>query len=420
MSTPRLPNVALGFLAGGRPRRGAAARLVLVLVALAVVAAGWIFWSRHDTAAPAIYETRLVGRGLVERSISATGPVKALVTVDVGSQLSGLIAEMKVDFNDPVKEGDLLAVIDRAPFEAKVASAAANLAVARADVVQKEAAAAKASSQLAQFKRDLARSEALVPKGYASYVQRDQADTQFSVARAELAIAMAQLESAKATVSLRAADLAQAQINLDHTLIRSPIEGVVIDRRMQPGQAVAAEYQTPILFQIAQDLSQILIFAQVDEADIGVVRAGDTVAFSVEAYPDETFVGAVDQVRLAATKMAGVVTYTVIIRAQNKDQRLFPDMTATVRIISARRENALNVPTEALRFRPPASASTDGHKDLGDHVTILASDGTGRLHRRPVRVGLKGDTATEILDGDIKDGEAVVIRAKSVAERRGS
>ena len=386
--------------------------LALAAAAIVALAAGWRYAGQSGAASPA-YETRAVGLEVVERSISATGSVKALVTVDVGSQLSGLISEMKADFNDPVKEGDLLAIIDRAPFEAKLASAAANLAMAKADIGLREAAMTRARARIAQDERDATRFELLSPKGVVSQKSREDAQTQLSLARAELAMAAAQLESAKAAVALREADVSQAQIDLDHTLIRSPINGVVVDRRIQPGQTVAAQYQTPILFQIAQDLSQILIFAQVDEADIGPVRPGAQVTFSVEAFPDETFEGTVEQVRLAAAKTAGVVTYTVIIKAQNPGQRLFPDMTATVKIIGTRRENVLSVPNDALRFRPPSAGR--GVAD-GSAVWVMAPSGT--LERRAVRLGLKGETATEILDGDIKLGETVVLRVKSTAERR--
>ncbi|MGQ0444954.1 MAG: efflux RND transporter periplasmic adaptor subunit [Beijerinckiaceae bacterium] len=213
---------------------------------------------------------------------------------------------------------------------------------------------ARAEAQLAQDTRDAARYEVLSPRGVVSQKQRETAETQMGLARAELVMARAQLESVKAAVSHHEADVSQAQIHFDRTLIRSPISGVVIDRRMQQGQTVTAEYQTPILFQIAQDLSQIQIWAQVDEADVGAIRRGAPVTFTVEAYPEESFSGAVDQVRLAATKVAGVITYTVIIKVQNPDQRLFPEMTATVRIVSARRDNVLTVPNEALRFHPPA------------------------------------------------------------------
>ena len=303
LSSWRITNLGRFFRVCWPASNAALPRLVLVALAVLALAAGWR-WSERGAAVPT-YETRPIGFGVVERSISATGSVKALVTVDVGSQLSGMIAEMKADFNNRVKEGALLAVIDRAPFEAKLASATANFAMARADIGLREAAVARARIRVAQDERDAARFEVLSPKGVVSQKSREDAQTQLGLARADLAMAIAQLESAKAAVAQREADVSQAQIDLDHTLIRSPINGIVVDRRMQPGQTVAAQYQTPILFQIAQDLSQILIFAQVDEADIGPVRPGAPVTFTVEAYPDEKFEGKVDQVRLAATKVGG-------------------------------------------------------------------------------------------------------------------
>jgi HlyD family secretion protein len=412
--------VAAGMLAGLRVPRGSAVASAVALTAAAVMASGWFYFSLSEAPSATAYETGLIGRGLVERTISATGPVKALVTVDVGSQLSGLIVEMKVDFNDSVEEGELLAVIDRAPFDAKVASARANLAIARAEVGEKEAAVVKAATQLAQAKRDLARNEALAPKGYASHVQRDHAETQYGSAKADLAIAQAELESAKATVALRQADLTQAEIDLGYTLIRSPINGVIVDRRMQPGQTVAAQYQTPILFQIAQDLSQILIYAQIDEADVGMVRPGDGVTFTVEAYPDDTFEGVVDQVRLAATKVAGVITYTAVIRAENRNLRLFPDMTASVRVVTDKQKDVLFVPNQATQFRPRGFGTEGAGETSGsdqEYVTVLAAHGAGPLRPRPVRLGLQGDHVTEIIEGDIKEGDSVVLRAKGAAER---
>jgi HlyD family secretion protein len=244
-------------------------------------------------------------------------------------------------------------------------------------------------------------------------MQLDQAETQSATAKDDQAIAQAQLESAKGTVAQREAELRQAQIDLDRTMIRSPINGVVIDRKMQPGQTVAAVYQTPILFQIAQDLSQIQIWAQVDEADIGAVRPGAPVTFTVEAYPNETFSGAVDQIRLAATRMSGVVTYTVIIRAQNPDRKLYPEMTATVRIVEARRDNVLSVPNEALRFRPPGESAAGNDAGGAGRAVLWVQGANGKLIPRPGRLGLKGDRSTEILEGEIKAGDAVVLRAKA-------
>jgi HlyD family secretion protein len=399
-----------------------------LLVALFAFSLAWALW--EGLKAPATtYETRPVGLGVVERSISATGAVKALVTVDVGSRVSGIIADVKVNFNDAVKEGQLLAVIDRASFEAKVAAATASLAQARAAIGLQEAMLAKSQSQFAQNERDAKRLRGMARGQAASEMSTEQAETQAAVSRNEIAIAQAQLVSAKAVVAQREADLRQAKIDLDYTQILSPIDGVVIDRKIQPGQTVAATYQTPILFQIARDLSQILIYAQVDEADIGAVHSGAPAQFTVDAYPEETFEGVVEQVRLAATRSAveatnpaaaaataaaqitGPITYTAVVTAQNPGKRLLPDMTATVRIVSGRRDNVRAAPNEAFKFRPGEEA--DGDKKGGPASGVLwVLDASGKLQRRSVRLGLKGDSSTEILDGDVKPGDLVALRAK--------
>ncbi|MBG0792277.1 efflux RND transporter periplasmic adaptor subunit [Methylocystis sp. H62] len=388
----------------------------LAALAFAGLVTAILVWRHFSGGANAerLFHTRALGLGIVERSVTASGAVKALVTVDVGSQVSGPITEMKSDFNSAVKQGDLLAVIDRAPFEAKVQAASANLAIAKAEVARREAAMARIQKHLGLLDRNVGRYSALASAAGVSRQQLDQAQTESGATRHELGAAQADLESAKATVALRQAERDQAQINLDRTLIKSPINGVVIDRRMQRGQTVTADFQTPLLFQIAQDLSQIQILAQVDEADIGAVHVGDPVTFSVETFPGETFSGVVEQIRLAATKTSGVVTYTVVVRAQNPDMRLFPDMTATVRIVTARRENVLNVPNEAIRFRP-ATPVPDETKLGAGQSRVWVLDASGSIKPRSVRLGVKGDAATEILDGDLKPGDAAILRATDAA-----
>lgn len=386
----------------------------LALAALVTAIVVWRHFAGGDVSAERPFDTRLVGLGVVERSVTASGAVKALVTVDVGSQVSGPITEMKADFNSAVKQGDLLAVIDRAPFEAKVQAASANLAIAKAEVARREAAMAKIQKHLGLLDRNVGRYSALASAAGVSRQQLDQAQTESGATRHELGAAQADLESARATVALRQAERDQAEINLARTLIKSPINGVVIDRRMQRGQTVTADFQTPVLFQIAQDLSQIQILAQVDEADIGAVHVSDKVTFSVETFPDETFSGVVEQIRLAATKTSGVVTYTVVVRAQNPDMRLFPDMTATVRIVTARRENVLSTPNEALRFRPaPAVANAAAPREGQTRLWVL--DSGNSMKPRSVRLGVKGDAATEILDGDLQPGDAVILRARGAS-----
>lgn len=391
--------------------RSATVNAAIALTAIFAALFIWRYWFAADASADGLYQTHVLGRGIVERSVTASGAVKALVTVDVGSQVSGPITQMKADFNSKVKQGDLLAIIDRAPFEAKLAAAQANLAIAKADVARREAAMAKIQKQLGLLDRDVGRYRALASAAGVSRQQLDQAQTQSGATRHELGAAVADLESARATVALRQAEFDQAQINLDRTLIKSPINGVVIDRRMQRGQTVTAEFQTPVLFQIAQDLSQIQILAQVDEADIGAIHVGDKVTFSVETFPEESFSGVVDQIRLAAAKTSGVVTYTVVVRAQNPDLRLFPDMTATVRIVTARRENVLNVPNEAIRFRP-ATPVADDAKSIAGQSRVWILDASNSIRPRTARLGVKGDSATEILDGELQLGDVVILRAR--------
>jgi HlyD family secretion protein len=392
----------------------ASARTALGLAIIFAGVFGWWRWLAADESAAGRFQTHPLGRGLVERSVTASGTVKALVTVDVGSQLSGPIVDMKADFNSSVKRGDLIAVIDRAPFEARVQAASANLAISKAEVARREAAMAKVQKQLGLLERDVERYKALTSSAGVSRQQLDQAQTQSDATRHELGAARADLDSARATVVLRQAELDQAEINLQRTLIRSPIDGVVIDRRMQRGQTVTAEYQTPVLFQIAQDLSQILVLAQVDEADIGAVHQGDDVRFTVEAFPDESFAGVVDQIRLAAAKTSGVVTYTVVVRAQNPDKRLFPDMTATVRIITARREGVLNVRNEAIRFRPEA-ALLGGLGPVEGQARLWVLGGGKAILPKLARLGIKGDATTEILDGEVQPGDMIVLRAADAA-----
>ncbi len=387
------------------PRQVVAAASSLCAASLAV-----FLWQKGLDAMDVDYETVAIEKGDVTRSISATGSVKALVMVDVGAQLSGIITEMKVGFNDRVRAGDLLAVIDRAPYEAKANAVEAELSTARAELDLKEAALIKAETQAGYAKRESARAAGMEPIAAISKQTADQAHTQKKLTASDIVIARAQLASAKAAVVRREADLAEAKINLQHTLIRSPINGVVIDRKMQVGQTVAAIYQTPILFQIAQDLTQIQLNAQVDEADIGVVQPGARASFTVEAYPNEVFSGVVDQVRLAATKTSGVITYPVIIKAQNPSDRLYPDMTATVRIVSAEKKGVLRFPNEALHFRPAGQGKGGASGGAGDEATLWTLNALGRPLAHKVKLGMRGNAYSEIAGSELEAGDKIILR----------
>jgi len=327
-------------------------RALVLLVVLAVALVGWRLLG-HGKTTKINYELAAIDRGTVEKSISSTGSVAALVTVDVGSQISGQISELKVDFNSEVKKGDLLAVIDPQTYQQRVASAEADLAVAYAGLGTQQANLRKAQTTLDQNRRDYERSKQLAESKLIAQSALEDSKKALELSESDLTIAQAQIKNAEASVQTRKSSLEQARIDLSRTQIRSPIDGVVIQRAIDLGQTVAASLQAPVLFKIAQDLSQIRIEAKVDEADIGAIKEGDAATFAVDAFPDQQFRGQVAQVRLASTTVQNVVTYSVMIQAANPRQMLIPGMTANVRIVTDRRENALRVPNDAARFQPP-------------------------------------------------------------------
>jgi HlyD family secretion protein len=302
------------------------------------------------------YDTAEVTYGPIRKFVSTSGPVRALVNVSVGSQLSGQISELKADFNSEVKAGDELAVIDDKTFVAKVAQAKADLAAAKAMLTNQEAAQIKAQAIERNAGRLMSRQQTLAGKGIAAITTLDNATRDAEVAAAEVAVAGAQVENARATIAQRQAQLAQAEIDLERTRIRSPIDGTVIARTVDIGQTVAASLQAPELFKIAQDLRRICIEAQVSEADIGEVVAGSAVDFTVDAYPQRRFQGRVAQVRLGGTELNNVVTYIVIIDAANDNRTLLPGMTASAKIEAAKLDRALRLPNDALRFKPRGEA----------------------------------------------------------------
>ncbi|MEQ1577598.1 MAG: efflux RND transporter periplasmic adaptor subunit [Hyphomicrobium sp.] len=329
------------------------------------------------SSAQITYETQPVSRGTIRKIISTSGPVRALVTVSVGSELSGLVDAVKVDFNSTVKKGDVLATIDQRTFSAKVAQSRADLAAADAALVNQQAAQVKAEAVLRLAEHTISRQRPLVQKGVSPVSALDNATRDMEVGRADVNVAKALIESAKATIAQRQAQLRQSEIDLERTQIKAPIEGTVISRSVDPGQTVASSFQAPELFKIAQDLSRIRIEAQVNEADVGAIETGNPVTFTVDAYPDRQFEGRVTQVRLAATEINNVVTYTVIIEAANDDRKLFPGMTANVQIEAAKRENVLRVPNDVLRYKPKAAAEQQGGHGSGE-----GGDRTARMIER--------------------------------------
>lgn len=325
---------------------------VPVLLGLVVVAgAAWYFTHRGGTAR-VTYETAKVDRGVVERAVSSSGSVAALVQVDVGSQISGQISELNADFNTKVQKGDLLAVIDPQTYRSRVAAAEASLAVGNANVGSQRANLKKAETTFALAKRNFERSQELAKQKLIAESAVEDSRKALDLAEGDVDIARAQLQNSLASLKSQQAALDQSRIDLSRTEIRSPIDGVVIKRSIDRGQTVAASLQSPVLFTLAQDLSRIQIEAKVDEADIGSIEADDTASFTVDAFPEQTFRGRVAQVRLAATTVQNVVTYSVMVQADNPRQILLPGMTANVRIVTDRRENVLRVPNDATRYQP--------------------------------------------------------------------
>ncbi|MBB1059221.1 efflux RND transporter periplasmic adaptor subunit [Marilutibacter spongiae] len=319
------------------PARGK--RAAWLLVPLLVLGAGFYAWQhRGAETAEGAYRTVTVDRGDIRVGISATGSLSAISTVDVGSQISGQLTEVLADYNDRVRKDQVIARIDPSTYEAQIAQGAAAVANARAALATAEAALRNAEA-------DYTRKSELVGR---QLVARSDAD----LARAARDQARAQVQAARAQIEQQIASTRTAQLNLDRAVIRSPVDGVVLTRSVEPGQTVAASLQAPVLFQIAEDLSKMEIVLAIDEADIGQVRAGQGVSFTVDAFPDRQFRGEVQQVRLSATNTNNVITYPVVVSVDNADQSLLPGMTANAEIEVNHREDVLRVANAALRFRP--------------------------------------------------------------------
>lgn len=336
---------------------------------LILIAGVWYVAGRGDSPAGEFtIQTAEAETADIRRSVSASGSVRARVTVEVGSQLSGQLAEIMVDYNSPVEAGQVIARIDPQTFETRVRESEAAVATAEAQVALQRAALQRVDANLAVAEEEFSRIQSLHERGIASDAAHQTATAQLESARSERAVALAQITNARAALQQREATLEGARIDLERTVIRAPIDGVVIDRVVDVGQTVAASMSAPTLFTIAQDLSVVQIDAQVDESDIGQITQGQPASFSVDAFPGRTYEGRVEQVRLAATNTANVVTYTVVITADNPGGRLLPGMTANLDIITGEREGALSVPNGALRFRPSGP--------LEDRVIVAeASDG---------------------------------------------
>jgi len=306
-----------------------------------------------NRTAKAQHFTAKVERGDIHDVVEATGTINAVITVQVGSQVSGTISKLFVDFNSRVHKGDLVALIDPALFKGAVQQATADLENAKANLIAAQTNVEKARAAFVQAKADYDRTVGLAKSGIMSQQQLDLAKANFDSAKAAVEGAQANVTQAQAQVSLKDAALTVAQTNLNYTMIRSPIDGTVVARNVDVGQTVAASLQAPTIFTIAQDLTKMLVYAKTDESDVGNIKVGKEVTFKVDAFPKETFHGKVSQVRMNATTVQNVVTYDTIIEFANPDLKLFPGMTAYVTIPVATVQNALKLPNTALRYKPP-------------------------------------------------------------------
>jgi HlyD family secretion protein len=354
--------------------------MLAVVVALAVAGAWyWLGAKRGDDAPP--YKTEKVDRGDITQQVSANGTLNPVTLVNVGTQVSGTVKVIRADFNQTVKAGQVLAELDPALF--------------RAALAQSSAALANAEAQLRLARANEARAQALFKQEYISRQELDQA--------------VAAREQAEAQVRLTGAQVTRDRTNLDLSVIRSPVDGTVIDRQVDVGQTVAASFQTPTLFRIGKDLTRMQVDSTVAEADIGLIRLGQAVKFRVDAFPDADFRGQVRQIRLNAKTEQNVVTYNVVVDVPNPELKLLPGMTANLRFQIETRRNVLRVPTAALRFRPQndAAAPTEkGKKRGGQGVFVLVG---GKPVRVAIKTGISDKEYTEVIGGDLHEGSEVIV-----------
>ena len=388
---------------------------IVGMLLLVGVAAAFLI-SRWTRKTPPQYETTKVERGRIVAKVTATGTLSALVTVQVGSQVSGTILSLNADFNSPVKKGQLVAKIDPRLFLTAVEQAKANYLAAQASVE-------KAKVQMVDAGRQYDRAKALRANQLVAQADTDTAQANFDAAKANVNAMSAQMEQARA-------QLHQAQVNLDYTSIFSPTDGTVISRNVDVGQTVAASLQAPTLFTIAQDLKKMQVDTSVAEADVGKIKAGMPAIFTVDAYPNERFKGTVRQIRNAPQTVQNVVTYDAVIDVDNTDLRLKPGMTANVSFVYAEKDDALKLPNSALRFRPPAELLPEGAapaarpprgqggggrgkrggEDDKKTVWVLTA---GQPKQLQVKVGVSDGTVSELVEGEVHEGDLLITDVQS-------
>lgn len=392
-------------------------RFKYVIVAALLIlftAAGYAYWSRGEHNGTSGYVTATVERGSIASTVTATGTVNPVTSVQVGTYVSGPIQALDVDFNSPVTKGQRVAKIDPAPFLVKVHEAEANLANARAKVDKDRA-------DLALKKLTLARNRELLAKNLISQNDVDTAKSNYDQAVAQLQLDAAGVNQAEAL-------LQEARINLAYTDITSPVDGVVVSRNVDVGQTVAASFQTPTLFLIAQDLTKMQVDTNVSESDIGEVRHGQPASFTVDAYPGKEFHGTVVQVRNAPINVQNVVTYDVVVAVDNPELALKPGMTATVSVTTAQRDNVLRVPLRALRFNPERRSPTDVETPETQASaskaaprrgapTVWSAQPDNTLRRVEIQTGVRDDQYAELVSGELQEGNQLAVAFRHGARR---
>lgn len=384
-------------------------KVVIISVILALIAGGSWYFFAHRTA-KITYRTARIERGTIIAAVAATGNLSAVTTVQVGTQVSGTIQKLYVDYNSRVKKGQTIAEIDPSLFNASVEQATGN-------ALSAEANRQKAKVALADAERSLKRNQQLLKDGVIS-----QAD--FDVSETAVQAAQAALKASEGSVAQTRGALMQSRTNLRNSIIRSPVDGVVISRAVDVGQTVAASFQTPTLFTIAQDLTKMQIEVSVDEADISRITTGQKATFTVDAYPEQTFVGNVVQVRSAPVITQNVVTYVVVVNVDNADLKLKPGMTANVAIEVGHVDNALKLPPAALRFKPKggdarvktAVQADKGGQESGKPVGRKGGSGPqvyqlkdGKPVAVSVKTGLADSSGFELVEGALKEGDEVIV-----------
>jgi HlyD family secretion protein len=377
-----------------------------------------------QTSAPT-FITAPVERGNIATLVKASGTVEAVVSVDVSSQLSGRIAEVFVNFNDIVRAGQPIAQIDPEIFAARVNEARAALSVGTATEHVQKAAVERAQAAVLNRERELQRQLELARAGSGIGRELDQARAQRAIAEAEQHMAEADLENAQAVVEQRQAALDQARLDLDRTVLRAPIDGIIIKRDVNPGQTVAVTLEAKTLFTIANDLREMEVHGKIDEADVGQLKVGQTTQFTVDAYSARTFSGQVLQIRKSPEVVQNVVTYAAIISAPNPDLLLLPGMTAQLRIVVSDTGEVLKVPNQALRFRSNGSGPPSDRKNANQAASSEASATVwlvgedGRPNPTAVRLGASDDNSTALLEGRLSEGQQLIVGVANSQKQSG-